>query len=206
MKRIIISIILLLFLNNVVAQEILCENYTSKININSIIFEEEFCWIATQGGIIKINQVQNSYEEFEHDDGLSSNYALSMAIDKASNKWIGTNNGVSIFDNENWTTYNKSNSDIIGNWIYSIAIDSMENVWIGTSQGVSVFDGTCWKNFSTQNSGLVDNHINHILIDTIGDKWFGTNSGISRFDGITWTTYRSTDGLPNNLVLVVALE
>jgi ligand-binding sensor domain-containing protein len=90
-------------------------------------------------------------------DGLISTSVLSVVIDKDGNKWIGTQGGVSKFDNVNWTTYNTT-SGLAGNNVMAIAIDIKGKKWFGTEGGgVSKFDGTNWTTYNTSN-GLAGNN------------------------------------------------
>ena len=45
-------------------------------------------------------------------NGISSNYVVDLAQDKAGNIWIASESGLSRFDGSQFTQYNTSNSDI----------------------------------------------------------------------------------------------
>jgi ligand-binding sensor domain-containing protein len=111
-------------------------------------------------------------------DGLSGTWISSLVIDKFGNKWITTDNGVSMFDGIKWITYTMKDG-LANNLVYDVALDSSGNKWFGTYNGVSKFDGTNWTTYSTQN-GLINNLVTEIEIDSKGNKWFGTYSGVSK--------------------------
>jgi len=53
---------------------------------------------------------ESAWTTYRQSDGLASDNILSMAVD-GDDMWFGTNNGVSVFDGENWTTYDQSTTD-----------------------------------------------------------------------------------------------
>ena len=86
--------------------------------------------------------------------GLPASRVNSIAIDGSGNKWIGTSDGLAVFDGEVWTVYNTSNSDIPDYVINSIAIESNGIKWIGTFDGLASFDGNTWTVYSTIEFGI----------------------------------------------------
>jgi len=129
-----------------------------------------------------------TWETYTTSDGLASDYVQAMAMDGEGNMWFGTNRGVSVFDGENWTTYDTSNSELVWKSVSAIAIDAQGNKWFGTKWGVSKFDGENWTTYTYPD--LAHNQVNAIAIDNEGNIWFGTEwNGASRFDGENWTNW-----------------
>ena len=123
-----------------------------------------------------------TWTTYTMDDGLASDVVLSIAVD-GNYMWFGTNNGVTVFDGQNWTTYDMSNSELVFNRVQAIAIDAEGNKWFGTSKGVSMLDdgGTphnmtddTWTNYTTLPGGLKSNKISAVAVDQAGNIWFGT--------------------------------
>ena len=153
-------------------------------------------------------------------DGLASDSVLSIAVDGDS-IWFGTNNGVSVFDGENWTTYDMSDG-LVFKYVTAIDIDEAGNKWFGTQRGVSMLDdgGTphnksddAWTPYTTSNSGLVSNRVSAVAVDQAGNKWFGTRLtdgsgyGVSKFDGAAWTTYNTSNGtLKSDSINAIAVD
>ncbi|KAA3596273.1 MAG: T9SS C-terminal target domain-containing protein [Calditrichaeota bacterium] len=199
MKTLILSLISLVFANNLFAQEQWL-HFTNDSEITAMAIENDTLWAGTKGGLLKWNLVDSTYEKFLATDGLADNYVTSIAIGSNNTKWIGTGKGISKFDGSNWTSYNSLNSGLIYNYVTDIAFDVNGDVWISTENGVSMFDGTNWINYDSSNSGLSNNNVNSILIDSSGNKWFGIyTGGVSKFDGTNWINYDSSNsGLINN--------
>jgi len=125
---------------------------------------------------------EGTWTTYNTSDGLASDSVLSIAMDAEGNKWFGTNGGVSVFDGENWTTYNMSNSDLVFNRVNAIAIDQEGNKWFGTYKWVSKLDdgGTphdknddTWTPYDSSN-GLPFQNISAVAVDQAGNIWFGT--------------------------------
>ncbi|MCX7611024.1 MAG: T9SS type A sorting domain-containing protein [Ignavibacterium sp.] len=91
-------------------------------------------WITTinQGGIYKIGKSIND-TTFIFYDSSNIGFKLPMpsydglVIDKKDFKYIGTNKGLIIFDNINWTKFDTSNSPVPGNLFEKGFVDSKNN-------------------------------------------------------------------------------
>jgi ligand-binding sensor domain-containing protein len=65
-----------------------------------------------------------------------------------------------------------------------------------------------WQNWNSSNSSLPINSINKIIIDFQDNKWLATNGkGLVKYNGQNWIVYdRTNSGIPDNIILDVALE
>lgn len=164
-------------------------------------------WFGTEGGVNRFDG--SAWTGYTHRDGLGAeigpppnpsadpyaghhggqekenhtanpNFVLSIAIDGANNKWIGTwGAGLSRFDGKDWTTYTAGHQTIGGNFVHALAVDSNGNLWAGTNNGVTRFDGKRWTTYTTAD-GLLDNNVFSIAFDKQGTKWFGSWRGLSK--------------------------
>jgi hypothetical protein len=128
---------------------------------------------------------EGTWTTYGESGGLVSDYVTSMAVD-GDNMWFGTNKGVSVFDGENWTTYDTSNSGLAHNRVNAIATDSEGNVWFGTYCGLSKFDGTSWTTYDS-----LLQYVSAIATGQEGNIWVGTclSDGygyVVGFDGTIW--------------------
>ena len=89
-----------------------------------------------------ITKAQSAY--FSHlttEDGLSSNNIRSTAVDKNGFLWIGTVEGLNVYDGYSVTTYQKKDQpEIAANNIIHITVDGHNNKWLGTFEGVTQLD------------------------------------------------------------------
>ncbi len=127
------------------------------------------------------------------DNGINALY-----IDSLNHKWVGTANGLTVYDDATWTQYNTLNSGLSGDLVKAIARDRSGNMWFGTQDGLNKFDGTNWTHWNMANSNLPADMVQCIAFDTAGKTWCGTNNGLARLDSGTTFTFWNV----NNSVLV----
>lgn len=116
---------------------------TSWVNITtfgtpqSIAYAGNYLWIGTTNGLRRFNKTTGETAYYNvTNSGLPDNGVLSVAVDKSSNVWAGTQYGVSEYDGTHWTTYTTMNSNLPWNYVSAIVADGSGNVWIGTRMGL----------------------------------------------------------------------
>jgi ligand-binding sensor domain-containing protein/putative methionine-R-sulfoxide reductase with GAF domain len=73
--------------------------------------------------------------------GLSENNARSLAIDRNGFLWIGTSDGLNVYDGYSISSFHKEDFPALGsNVILHLITDSRNRVWIGTPEGASWLD------------------------------------------------------------------
>lgn len=108
------------------------------------------------------------------EDGLSSNYAVSIAQDRKGYVWIATESGLNRFDGHQFDVYTKSNSGLGGNELNVVLADPYENkVWIGTQR-----DGLCYFDYETEAISRIPSTGNHMLGNDITDLSVADDSGL----------------------------
>lgn len=144
-------------------------NYTHSETVYAIAEEDNFLWLGTYGGLVKLDK--STLQKTFYNKGnsyLPSNHITSIAIDNSGYKWICTYNGLAKFKDDSWTIYNHTNSIIPNSILTSIVIDPLGIKWIGTNDsGLVSFDDIEWKVYNNQNSSLGSNSIKTILSDFI---------------------------------------
>jgi hypothetical protein len=160
--------------------------YTDQ-NPNSILVYSDKGTDATADDEVKIlNSAIGS-------GSLPGNNVRAFAMDIDGKIWIGTENGVAVFNSPE-LVFSGQNFDcqrpvseqggylLENETVTAIAIDGLNRKWFGTSLGgVYLYsqDGTnqlC--HFTAENSPLFSNHINTITINTSGELFIGTDKGI----------------------------
>ena len=183
-------------------------NYTNGSIIGAIADDGQTIWIATNGGLMKIDK---STDEISYlnmaNSGLPQNDLKALALDDQNCLWIATGSkGLVKYDGVDWTLFQKSNSWIPSTKINSIAIDSNHTLWIGTQDsGLVKFDGHEWIVY---NEELPQNNIWALVIDRNNHVWMAVKeNGIAKFDGTDWTFYNmSNSGMPSNLVTSIVID
>jgi len=171
-----------------------------SILISSILFSCE------KDEIEKVSPVK--WTKYTTADGLLSHNIHSIVVDSSDNIWVGTNMGVSRFDDSKWTNYTHFRGSP---QVVTIAIDSNGDKWFGTfGGGIAKFDGVNWEYFQNDpksSNSIASDYIRSIAIDSKGNKWIGTDSnGVSKFDGTNWTNYTTENGLVHNTVYKITID
>lgn len=102
------------------------------MNINSIVFDRlHRLWTATNKGLIMGNQLK-----------LKA-VCKALAIDKQGWIWVGTMNGVYVFDIQNGKTYQYGKGEGMANeMIQDLVVDKLGDVWATTANGLCRFRRT----------------------------------------------------------------
>jgi len=187
-------------------------------------------WIGTRKGLNKYDERNNTFTHFKSnrinpDEGLSSDYILSLFEDKKGNLWVGTRGGglnkieFNISGNTNYTHYRYNLDDslsISSNNVHSIYEDSKGIFWIGTGGGgLNQFNpkSNNFKRYSGYTGNINDINdpwVYNILEDQLGNIWIGTAAGglnlFNRKDGTFKYYLNKADdptSISNNRVLVI---
>lgn len=83
------------------------------------------------------------FQELGSTDGLSQSDVWAILQDSKSFLWIGTQDGLNVFDGYQIRTHYADDSgshSLNHNYIRCLAEDHRGNIWIGTNDGVSVYN------------------------------------------------------------------
>ena len=152
-------------------------------------------WVGTSAGVHEVELATGKKRNtFTRKDGLANEYVFAVGLDRAGNKWFGTNaGGVSRYKDGQWKTFFPMHG-LADYWIYSFAQQKNGDFWIGTWAGVNKVDGKTGK-FSTYVKELVNEWVYGIAVDAMDRVWFGTEGGVSMYDGKRWVSWTHKDGL-----------
>ena len=144
---------------------------------------------------VKDKTVKNFVHREEDPNSLPDNEVLCIFIDKSDNIWVGTNNGLALFNPETerficfYNQKDNSNS-LVSNTIFSITQSNDDQLWIGTEKGgISILNirkemFLSPENISFQNIyqsdddfGLSHSTVRAIYQDSFNNIWIGTYSG-----------------------------
>jgi signal transduction histidine kinase len=136
---------------------------------------------------------------YTSENGLNNTNFNYFYEDKHNNIWIGTWNGVDMYDGKYLWHYSIANG-LVDSVVFSIVEDKHGNFWFGTNKGLSKFDGKYFTNYLSA-QGLCCERIFSLLEDHSGNIWLGTDAnGICKFNGKTFTHY-AANTLTNPMVL-----
>jgi len=121
-------------------------------------------------------------------DGLPSNTIRCIYKDSRGLMWVGTDDGLCLFDGKTFTTFTEEDG-LVGKLIWDIVEDKNHNLWFSCyANGLSMYDGTSFTNYTTEN-GLVHNAIRTLFIDDNNRLLIGTEDGLSIFANNTFWNY-----------------
>ncbi len=152
-------------------------------------------WFSTTAdGIFKYDG--KLFTQFTETNGLNSNTVFCILEDKSGKIWIGTDDGVCLYDDNKFTKIQISlpNDTLSSKYdVWSIMQDKSGKLWFATQIGIYVYDGKSFSPFIV-NEGVSDCYfkIENILEDKAGNFWFGgrCNAGVFRYDGKSITNLR----------------
>lgn len=205
------------------------ENEWYSFNIGSsfisrlMVDNNDYKWILTRDNTFIVYNDNNTISDSSDDrykiisktlgqGGLHSE-PNCMAVDKNGVVWVGTNDGLALFNSTAKIFQQGANYDatrilvprndgtgqadylLSGQAVTAIAIDGANNLWVGTKNGVFYISNnglTEYHHFTQDNTPLLSDVVHDITIDADGNVFFATEKGIISYKG------RATDGSPKN--------
>jgi hypothetical protein len=161
-------------------------------------------WVGSNGsGAARFDG--RGWQTFTTSDGLAGNVVYDIVrYTHASGVLLGTNNGVSWYDNnaEKWKNYSGP-SYLPDDEVRSIAVLPRDDtIWVSTPHGVRLLKTT--RTYTTED-GLASNEVNGITFAPDCSIWIGTSAGVSKYSEGAWTSYTTSDGLVDNWVSATAV-
>jgi signal transduction histidine kinase/ligand-binding sensor domain-containing protein len=127
-------------------------------------------------------------------NGLHANSITELYQDRAGFIWVGTRNGLALYDGYGFVTLEHDVTDptsISDNAVREVYEDDRGNIWIGTNTGgLNRLDRTNWtfehfRHDSADPHSLSHDSVYAIRQDRSGALWIGTQVGLNRFDYVT---------------------
>ncbi len=144
---------------------------------------------------------------------LPENMSRAIAIDDNGVIWMGTDNGLALYDHGKMTVLKADNSPLearhynenLTSTIFNMIADKQGTVWI--IQGWNVFrvkDGQ-WEKFDTLNSPVQWGR--NMFVDDQNNVWITSWDGVCKYDGTKWSVVDTANStLPTNKVLSFSID
>lgn len=139
------------------------------------------------------------HNEWGLEEGLPNNFILSIAQSNEGFILIGTQEGLSKFDGQNFILFNKKNKpQLKENIIQIVFVDKENNIWLGTNKGLYKMKN--WEIFPFPINEAFDNSLITCIVEDNESKiWVGSfNSGMARISEDKINLYSIKEGLPGN--------
>ncbi|WP_317168829.1 two-component regulator propeller domain-containing protein [Parapedobacter sp. SGR-10] len=162
--------------------------------VSSILEDEAHnLWIGTEGGGLNFYDTHTgAYRRYKIGGGrnVSDNIVKSLARADKNHMWVGTYNGLRLFDTrtKSYTEYSQVSdpADNGSKQIYALR-NTEKGLWIGTNGGGLRFlqkDNSVrtFKYDQKNPKSISSNNINSIAVDEQGNLWLATQKGLNYFD------------------------
>ena len=130
----------------------------------------------------------DQWTNYTMSDGLPSDNIITLYQDKKGRMWIGTEEGLSMYDGSTFTNYTIDDG-LVSNEIYAVVEDKDGKIWVGTPNGLNILlDGEWLYHSAFEGVGvnaLLELSNNDILTGTQGYGAYQVNFndyGIGVFD------------------------
>ncbi|SCI72056.1 Non-motile and phage-resistance protein [uncultured Clostridium sp.] len=180
-------------------------------------------WIATDYGFAKFIEEENRFIRYKSSKynlgSLISDDTKAICEDKSGAIWIGTSEGISLFNPENLFNYYKSdpfdNNSFSSDMISGIYEDNDGVLWIGTFyDGLNIFDRKNNKITRVDHTEDYEGEFyisNNFVRDITGidnEIWIATQNGLDKYNKETKekVQYREENGLPCNDVKTLHID
>lgn len=197
-------------------------------NVIASIYKDDngILWVGNWGqGLNKIDRANNSVEHFStqmtNKNYISNDFVHVIFEDSHKTMWIGTRNGLSIFDKTNnqfvpyYEYFKNSKLPSFKNVrIYMIIQDKADNYWIGTQNGLYKINLTrseveVFQKESDSNHKISANLIYCLLEDSEGLIWIATISGLDVYNPVSkslkhFQKNENDNGLCDNFIISLA--
>lgn len=179
------------------------DNLTSVNLLDNVIASvyidgDDRLWIGNWGkGLNVLNRETGELSHYSSDHTgnkhIPENHVHVIFEDSRSDLWLGTRNGVSIFDKragkfvpfrEYFQT--EDYNSFSNNRVYCIVEDSGGRIWIGTGNGICIYDPVHNRISLIRAGGggrlrISSNLVYSILEDRDGEIWIATPNGLNRY-------------------------
>jgi ligand-binding sensor domain-containing protein/serine phosphatase RsbU (regulator of sigma subunit) len=166
------------------------------LNITSLYVDGENneIWAGTEGsGIHVYNTITKSLKKYntENTRQLKDNDISALYFDRTNKLWIGTNNGIAIYDKNSKQFFDfaslfKDCQFLENNKVHTFFQDDEGQTWIGTQHGLHLvnYNTKEIRNFIQlpDSQGITLSTVYAIAEDTSKTIWFGTNQGLVKYN------------------------
>lgn len=165
------------------------KRYTNCVTVADIVVSGDDIWAATNGGVVRWNISDASYEIFDATDGLISKSWLdkvqTIDIDSHVYIWCALRfGGLARYALGNWSMVTTAHDY---NDIRSCAMDSNDIMWFHTYYELYRYDRHTWKNYPDEFEEVT---IKAVCVDDNDNAWVADNKNIiHRFDDDIWMQF-----------------
>ena len=134
-------------------------------------------WVGTKNaGLIIFNEAANEWTQISINDGLSSNYIMSIEQGINGDMIVGTISGLSILRDGKVAKSVTVDDGLPSNFMFA-TLSTQNYLWIASNDGLTGYRDGEIVNFSTEN-GLPSNIVYDVMMDSEGTLWMPSENSI----------------------------
>lgn len=174
--------------------------------ISAIYVDETEAWVGTSGGGVgRYIFAENNWIVTGASGGLPSDYVTDV-IKFKGNVYVGTKNGIAVWDNFAWTTMTEAFQVQLQNVNFTVKGGEL---WVAARNmrgGLLTYDGSKWTDKSNVRQGIILNNVSDFVFDG-DDLWLGTTSrGVYVKRAKDWGHFSVTEGIASNFIYTMAVR
>ncbi|MDX1388656.1 MAG: two-component regulator propeller domain-containing protein [Acidobacteriota bacterium] len=200
---------------------------TPRIILGVIERRDGSIWVATNGGLLRVDPPSGKIREWHHDPGdptsIGPGYVRALFEDPRGGLWVGTGEGgLHRVDRdgrvvERFVHDAEDPESLSDNYVTALHEDAMGTLWVGTrSGGLNAFDpGTGkarhYRPDPASETAIGHHYVTAIHEDSMGRLWVATGGGglnqVVDREGpgpIRFVRFTATDGLIDDDVMAIA--
>jgi ligand-binding sensor domain-containing protein len=131
-----------------------------------------------------VQEIVSTWKVFDSKDGLVGQQITALFEDGQRNIWIGTSEGLSVYDGLQFTSHTKADG-LLSDYVMSIAQDKKDRIWVGTGEGLNVRIDGRWLSVEIFEgvpiSTLIELQSKNVLIGTQCCGVFGLRTDTDSF-------------------------
>ncbi len=180
-------------------------------NIHALMTEDNWLWVGTFGdGLYRMDINTGRYRHWRAEDlpeALHSDNIYSIIRDRDGLLWIGTSDGLSLYDDESFV---REQEQEINSHVSDIIQDNRGKIWVATNKGIFCrnFQTKEWRHYSLKDLG--GGSVTCLLEDPYGRIWAGTDGrGVLLYDRTAdrfTACFDEGKALPNNVIYTLVSD
>lgn len=159
-------------------------------------------------GAFSLSASASSWMQYDQSNSPLPSNAVTATLNDGSITWVGTDEGLAMFNGSDWTIYQAESSTLPGDHIQDIYKDANGNTWVATNNGILKISLNGWEVFDMNNAPIPTDQFRSVTADVQQNLWFGTwGYGLLKYDGANWTVFDDQNsGLPSNGIFDIAFD
>ncbi|MEM8892528.1 MAG: hypothetical protein AAGD28_31395, partial [Bacteroidota bacterium] len=106
------------------------ERFLPMTEINEIISDQDYLWIATNAGLVRMDAELYDKTYFDSENGLAGDEVLDILFDTEGKLWAATDAGLNVWENNQWR--NLAVPEKFGSsTVYALTLDWKGRIWAG---------------------------------------------------------------------------